>query len=137
MKYLKSFNENKSVIQHNQNYRELANILQSEVLDDYDIYEGHLSEIGDGNGNHTNKPCWYFNQTRGFKCIYDMCIFPENRLTEEGEETVKNLSKDIESLKSMISDFLGIEFEIEDHSSFLLITIPFEHNGIDYLLKPY
>lgn len=123
MKYLKSFNENQSIIKDNQNYRELANILQSEVLDDYDIYEGPLSEIGDKNGNHTNKPCWHFNQTRRFKCIYNIYVFPENRLTEEGEETVKNLSKDIESLKNMINDFLGIEFEIEYHSSFLVITI--------------
>jgi hypothetical protein len=122
MKHIKSFNENLSIEQHNQNYRELANILQSEVLDDYDIYEGYLSEKRDENGNFTNKPCWSFTQTR-FNLIYNICIYPKNRLTKEGEETVKNLYKDIESLKSMINDFLGIEFDIEDHYSFLLISL--------------
>jgi hypothetical protein len=141
MKHLKLFNENQSVRhkieQHNQNYRELANILQSEVLDDYDIYEGYLSEKRDENGNFTNKPCWLFNGPKGL-FIYHICIYPKNRLTKEGEETVKNLSKEIELLKSMINDFLGIKFEIKEHSSFLLIFIKDSfYNGCIQHFKHY
>ena len=123
MKHLKTFNENQSVNQHNQNYRELADILQSEILDDYDIYKGdYLMERGDRNRNYTNEPCWLFhNPTGGF--IYHMAIYPKNRWTKEGKETVEKLSKDIELLKNRVSDFLSIEFEVEDHTTSLLIII--------------
>lgn len=123
MKHLKTFNENQSVNQHNQNYRELADVLQSEILDNYDIYESdYLSERGDINRNYTNEPCWLFhNPSGGF--IYNMSIFPKNRWTKEGMETVEKLSKDIELLKDRISDFLGIEFEFEEHTTFLVILI--------------
>jgi hypothetical protein len=123
MKHLKTFNENQSANQHNQNYRELVDILQSEVLDDYDIYKGdYLMERGDASGNYTNEPCYLFhNPTGGF--IYHMVIYPKNRLTKEGKEIVKKLSKDIEFLKDRISDFLGIEFEVKDHTTSLVIII--------------
>ena len=123
MKHLKSFNENLLANKHNQNYRELASILQSEVLDNYDIYQGdYLMERGDVNRNYTNEPCWLFhNPSGGF--IYHMDIYPKNRWTKEGKETVEKLSKEIEFLKGRISDFLDIEFEVEDHTTSLLIII--------------
>jgi len=121
MKHLKSFNENHSVSQHNQNYEELADILQSEVLDDYDIYKAdYIMERVDVNGNYTNEPGWLFhNPSGGF--IYHMAIYPKNRFTKEAKETLEKISKDIKLLKNRISDFLGIEFEIVNHTSLIII----------------
>ena len=127
MKHLKSFNENHSLSQHNQNYRELADILQSEVLDDYDIYKDDcLTERGAlRTEDSTNEPCWLYNHMRvdSEYMIAYISIYARNRWTKEGKETLKKISKDIELLKNSISNFLGIEFEIEDHTTSLVIVI--------------
>jgi hypothetical protein len=112
----------------NEKYKELAQILQSEILDDYDIYEGPLSERGDINGNNINEPCWHFNSPAGDRGpIYDIEIFPKNRLTQEGKETLQKILKDIELKKYSIESHLDLEFEIEIHDTFLVISIP-EYN---------
>jgi hypothetical protein len=123
MRYIISFNESQLTNQHNQNFKELANILQSEVLDNYDIYESEsFTEKGDRFRNFTNEPAWLFhNPSGGF--IYNMSIYPKNRHSEEGKEILKKISKDIENLKPMIIDFLGFEYEVEKHDTSLVIII--------------
>lgn len=123
MKHIITFNESQLTNQHNQNFRKLANILQSEVLDDFDIYEGEiLSERGDKFGNYTNEPVWKFhNPSGGF--IYNMEIYPKNRHSIESKKILKKISKDIENLKSMVTDLLGIDYEVEEHDTFLVIII--------------
>lgn len=91
---LKRFNESQNFREKNQKYKELAELLQSEILDDYDIYEGPLSERDDGNRNYTNEPCWHFENAAGDRGpIYGIDIFPRNRITQEGRETTKKNKK--------------------------------------------
>jgi hypothetical protein len=126
MKYIKKYEIFEStfgdVVSTNKKYRELAKLLQSEILDDYDIYEGPLSEYGPLNrqGSYTNEACWHFTNPGGV--IYNISIFPKNRQIT-GRDFVKTLVSDLESFKNRVEESLDIEYEIEEHETFVIIMI--------------
>ncbi len=118
MRYLKTYNE--SFFQPPK-YRELANLIQSEVLDDYEIHEGPVSfqRVDDGNGfKFINEPCWELidkfkflglrKRINGDSDIVYMQISPRNKESVDGKEMGNKIVKDIDSIKERIENTLDI-----------------------------
>ncbi len=81
--------------ENNNKYFELSKFLQSEVLDDYDIYQDKLDDVISGTNIdvirrlsrnlrpiHHNYGCWEFHVYSGK--IHCMSIFPKNRTSVKG-----------------------------------------------------